>query len=607
VRIGPELPLLANARGRVEFSPQGFSVAGGSARAVGGEMTFDGGTQPDGSLRFTAQGSASAEGLQRTPELGLVSRVAGSLGGQANYRVTLGFVQGRPEFNLTSNLVGLSTELPPPLRKAADTALPLHYQTTVARESLAAGRTPQDTLRFELGSLVQAQFVRELSDDAPRVLRGGVGVNDTLPQPASGVAANLNLPVLDVGAWQAASTRLFGAPVGDGVVPGGYTPVQIGLRAQTLVMGGRTLTQVVAGLTLRDGLWRANIDADQLDGYVEARPGGAAAAGHVRARLSRLSLPRGEVEQVETLLDEQPASVPALDIVVEDFELRGKKLGRVEIEAVNRLAPEREWALERFNMTVPEAALTASGRWTRSAGSRGPARGRTALDFKLDLADSGAFVERMGGGRTIRGGKGRVEGTLAWPGSPLTLNTAGLSGQMNVAIEAGQFLQVQTGAARLLSVLSLQSLPRRLLGDFRDVFGEGFAFDSVTGDAKIEHGVASTNNLLMRGAQASVLMEGSADIAAETQALRVVVVPEINTGAASLAYSVINPVVGLSTFLAQLVLRQPLIEAGTREFHVSGSWSDPRVEPVERRHGQAGPSGEPRPEGPQAAASSPNN
>ena len=147
-------------------------------------------------------------------------------------------------------------------------------------------------------------------------------------------------------------------------------------------------------------------------------------------------------------------------------------------------------------------------------------------------------------------------------------------------------MKAEPGAARLLSVLSLQSLPRRLVLDFRDVFQEGFAFDSVTGDVKIERGQASTNNLRMRGVQAAVLMEGQADIERETQNLRVVVVPEINAGTASLAYAAINPAVGLGTFLAQLVLRKPIIAAGTREFRVTGPWADPKVDRIERKPGE---------------------
>ena len=61
-----------------------------------------------------------------------------------------------------------------------------------------------------------------------------------------------------------------------------------------------------------------------------------------------------------------------------------------------------------------------------------------------------------------------------------------MTGQVNVAIEQGQFMQAQTGpAARLLGVLSLQSLARRPTLDFRDVFQDGFAFDSVTGDVSM--------------------------------------------------------------------------------------------------------------------------
>jgi uncharacterized protein YhdP len=212
------------------------------------------------------------------------------------------------------------------------------------------------------------------------------------------------------------------------------------------------------------------------------------------------------------------------------------------------------------------------------------------MDFKLQLSDSGALLDRLGTRNAIRGGKGQLSGQVAWMGSPFALDTPSLSGQINVAIESGQFLKAEPGAARLLGVLSLQSLPRRLSLDFRDLFQEGFAFDSIAGDVKITQGVAQTNNLRMRGVQAAVLMEGSADIARETQDLRVVVVPEINAGTAALAYAVINPAIGLGAFLAQTLLRKPLTQASTREFHVSGPWADPKVEQVQRKLGDDVPS-----------------
>lgn len=520
----------------------------------------------------------------------------------AAYRLSLGFHRGHTEVAVTSNLVGLVSELPAPLRKSAETSLPMRFQTSLLPESLESGQAARDTLSFELGHVVYAQFVRDVSHDLPRVLRGGVGVHDAPPVPAAGVAANLNLGSVDADAWSALARKLGPAGGGEGGATGSsdYLPHSVALRAQEITTGARRITKVVAGISQNEGVWRANVEAEQLNGYVEYRmPGRTAGAGLVHARLARLSLPKAEAEGVESLLDDQPANLPALDIVVDDFELRGKRLGRIEIEAVNRGSSEtrdavREWRLSRLNMSTPEATLSATGTWgaavtptggTTSTTPSSGTRKRVLMNFKLDLADSGGFLERFGSGKAIKGGKGRLTGQVAWLGSPLSPDFTNMNGQLNLSVESGQFLKVEPGVARLLGVLSLQSLPRRLALDFRDLFQEGFPFDSVTGDVKIAQGVASTNNLRMRGVQAAVLIEGRADITRETQDLRVVVVPEINAGTASLAYAAINPAIGLGTFLAQIFLRKPMMQAGTREFRVSGPWADPKVERVERKPG----------------------
>ena len=272
-----------------------------------------------------------------------------------------------------------------------------------------------------------------------------------------------------------------------------------------------------------------DVDADQLSGYIEYRPpsGGGATPGRVHARLARLALERSAADDVTQLLDRQPASVPALDVTVEDLKLRGRGLGRLELQAVNRVAPERQWELLRLNLALPEAVFNATGRWvvagadgqrtgTESANDRpragtGPAR-VAEYRFELDIADSGALLRRFGSPDVVRGGKGVVKGTVRWLGTPLQPDFETTMGQFNVAIEQGVFLHTEAGgAARLLGVLSLQGLLRRLTFDFRDLSEDGFAFDSVAGDVAIERAVASTNNLVMRGAHAAVLLEGSAD------------------------------------------------------------------------------------------------
>lgn len=264
--------------------------------------------------------------------------------------------------------------------------------------------------------------------------------------------------------------------------------------------------------------------------------------------------------------------------MAEDFRLFGKKLGRLELNANNvRVSVGSEWRINKLTLINPDAELRAAGNWMAFG------RNNTSnLTYALDINDAGKLLERFGFVGVVRGGKGKLDGDVSWKGLPYSLDIPTLSGQVHMDMHSGQFLKVDPGAAKLLGVLNLQALPRRLVLDFRDVFSEGFAFDNIVGTASIAQGVATTDNLKMTGVAASVLMNGSADIARETQNLHLVVIPEVNLGTASLVALAINPVVGVGTYLAQLFLRNPLMKTLTFEYNVTGSWSDPLVVKQER-------------------------
>ena len=614
IQITPETPRMARARGSLVFTENGFGVNGGQVRSLGGDARIDGvigsvlpGPRPPQGLRI--QGVATADGLRQAKELGLVARLAQYATGGANYTATIGARGGVTELLVASNLSGLGLTLPAPFAKTADAALPLRLEISAVPNSLvpdSAGKLrEQDQLKLDIGRLASVAYVRDVSGPEAKVLRGSIAVglatDESAPLPDDGVLANVNTPLVDLDAWSAVLSHSSGAEgSGGSLIPAaamGYLPTSLAVRAREIAVGGRKLNHVLLGGAREGLLWRANMDATELNGYVEYRQPTDAATGRLYARLARLTIGPSTAQEVESLLEEQPASIPALDIVVEDFDLRGKKLGRVEVDAVNLAAVNspsrdvpREWRLNRFNITTPEAVLAASGNWTNivalaeAPGARlSRERRRTALKFKLDITDAGALLERFGMPGVVRNGKGKIEGRLGWIGSPITFDHATLGGDMNVNVENGQFLKTDPGIGRLLGVLSLQSLPRRLALDFRDVFADGFAFDFFRGDVSIEQGLARTSNLQMKGVTAAVVMEGQADIARETQNIKVVVVPEINAGSASLLASYINPVWGLSSFLAQLIVRKPLMESLTQEFVLDGSWAEPRVTKVERK------------------------
>ncbi len=596
VRLQSALPLFEKAQGNINFNESGFSLVGVNAQFLGGPIKLDGGSRKlpakstEANPLIRIQGQATANGMRQAKEIPWLNALAQQANGSTTYTASLGFKGGQSELSIQSQLQGLALNLPSPLNKRSDDMVAFKYDNTV--QSLNQNKATRDQIQMSWGRALSASYVRDLSGTEPRVINGRWQVGDVVGNPSQtdgGVLAIVNLPSISLDDWlqilsPPKSSPAYVASSNSSLSAASqtYLPNRMTLKANELTVQGRNLHNVSVNGSREGYVWRAQTDAREFSGYLEYRQSNNQNAGRIYARLARLSLPPSADQTVESLLEDSPVAIPALDIVVEDLELRGKKMGRVEIEAINtdptspRSNAGREWRLSKLNITVPEASFKASGKWVTSRD--GTQQAITDMNFRLDVSDSGDLLNRLGTKDALRGGGGKLEGQVSWQGSPLTLHYPTLGGRFNVNIGRGQFLQAEPGVAKLLGVLSLQALPRRLLLDFRDVFSAGFAFDTIRGDVTIQQGIANTRNLQMKGVNAIVQMEGSSDIARETQNLRVLILPEVDAGTASLLAGIaLNPAIGLSTFLAQLVLKQPLSRVNTQEFSIDGTWSDPKV------------------------------
>ncbi|MEN3363535.1 MAG: hypothetical protein V7606_809 [Burkholderiales bacterium] len=588
------VPPLQSANGKLDFNEKGFSLNGIRASFLGGPVNVSGGTQRDGGILVRADGSLTVDGIRRIYPSPTMQQIMNRITGGTRYSTTIRVRNKRPEIVVESSLQGLGLDFPAPLRKAANESLPLKFELAgLPSNDLASVR---DEIKLSVGSALSARYERQKPVEKGaewRLVRGGIGVNVPPPLPDSGLIANVSMQQLNIDQWRdvvgtAASTASSPQPAADGkpASPGiaqYIEPEVLAARATELIVMGKKLDNVVVGASHQKGVWQANIDSEQASGYVtwnESQSGRG--PGRVTARLASLVIPKSAATDVSELLDGKDTTtrIPGLDIVAENFELFGKKFGQLELSANNmRGADGWEWRINKLSIANPDGQLSATGNWSRSAGES-----TSSLVYSLQIADAGKMLDRFGFANVLRGGKGKMEGEVSWKGLPFSLDIPSLTGRVQLDMAAGQFLKVDPAAAKLLGVLSLQSLPRRLALDFRDVFSEGFAFDGVTATATIDQGVAKTSNFKMRGVAATVLIGGTADIAKESQNLHVVVIPEINVGAASVVYGLaVNPVIGVGTFLAQLFLREPLMKAFTFEYEITGPWKDPVVTKLVRK------------------------
>jgi len=161
-----------------------------------------------------------------------------------------------------------------------------------------------------------------------------------------------------------------------------------------------------------------------------------------------------------------------------------------------------------------------------------------------------------------------------------------LNGTLNLDTGKGRFLKMNPGAGKLLSVLSLQDLPKHVALGFTDVFSEGFQFDNINGKAAIRNGVIDTDDFKIYGSSAKATIKGYVDLNKETQDLKVKILPTLGSSVSLIGAFAISPVVGIGSLIVNKVLGDPLDKLVSFEYNVSGSWNEPSVIKVGRKQPQ---------------------
>ena len=603
VQVDKTIPKFTGVNGQLRFSETGIALNNIAATFLGGPIKLVATPSGAGRLTIKAEGRMDADALRSLTDNALTQKLSGAAGYKAEIDV-----RGRlATMRIESDLVGMSSDLPEPFRKVASDALPLLLQTVPNPIKTGGEFSEGDLLNAQIGKDIKLAFERRRDEKTQKlqIFRGGFGVQADPVLPDTGFSVVIKTPRIDLDQWTPIlaglrgidETVMRGSPSATATLTENISQLTIGFAqgfsllpssvaaaASEVRIGGREIKDVVVGATRVEGVWRANMLASGSSGYFTWRdPKPGEKIGSLSARFNRLLIPRAQADQLESLLDSSPDQLPGLDITAEEFIVDETSLGKIEFIAENESAANiPSWSIKSLKIENPAATLTATGDWK----SRAPSSARvTNLKFNLAIKDSGALLNMFGIKKAVKDGPGVLSGDLAWNGSPLAIDFASLAGKLELDLDKGQFLKVDPGVAKLISVFNLQSLPKRLTLDFGDVISEGFTFDDVKGSATVRGGIARTNSFNIKGVQARVKITGSADFANETQQLVVTVAPDLNLGLASLAYVAINPVIGLGSLAAQFAFRQPLQQLLTVEYDVKGSWVSPEVS--ERKRTQA--------------------
>ena len=546
----PGLPPLTDVNGELQFTSNRLDAQKIKAVMFGAPMTVDVATAGDGNVAIKAAGSFAMGNLRQQLGHPVFDHLAGSAPWTGNVKVR----KKSAEVRIESTLQGVSSSLPEPFNKTTADSLPLVFE----RKPGTAGR---DLTTLSLGEVLRLQLQRRTDQNA--IERGAIAIGGAaLRMPEKGIAVAVQAKRLDADFWRS----LANGGNGGG---GAELPItQAELRTDELIAFGRSIANLRLAASRSGNAWKADLRSRDASGTLEWDGRGA---GRISGRLAQLVLNEAATTTAGGS-HEAPEEMPAIDLVIDRFVFHGKEFGTVKLKAEN--AKDGFWNA-KVDINNEDASLGGEGRWRPS--STAP---ETRLDFKLTAKSIEKLLDRMGYPDALRRGAGNAEGSLSWSGSPVGIDYPSLAGRVKFEATNGQFNKLEPGVGRLLGVISLQSLPRRLTLDFRDIFSEGFAFDAIAGEAAVTRGIMETKNLHIYGPAAKVSMSGSVNLAAETQDLRVRVQPTIGETVAT-GVLLAHPATGAATWLINKLFGNPLDQAFSFEYAVTGPWADPKVEKVQ--------------------------
>lgn len=344
----------------------------------------------------------------------------------------------------------------------------------------------------------------------------------------------------------------------------------VDISTKSLDIFGQSIKQAHLQVFPVQRLWKININSSAVAGKISL-PMKLTSEGFIEAQFERLNLGSNTQSQQATQ-NFNLKKLPSISLTVNDFVYNDMRFGRLTLKAV----PGQEgMMIETLRLDSPYIEFQANGRWTYSNSSylQGSATTENVSRFLNSLGvDASNFVSS----------DGQLNFNLNWKGAPYSPSLNNLRGQASInfgkgrIVDVGESTDAKMGLGRMLSVFSLQTIPRRLTFDFSDLFQKGYSFDSVKGDFAFQNSNAFTSNLRFDGPIAKVTIKGRIGLLRKDYEFILSVTPYVSSSLPVAAGFITGgPIGGAAALAVGTVLGSAISKAATYRYLVTGPWNNP--------------------------------
>lgn len=250
-------------------------------------------------------------------------------------------------------------------------------------------------------------------------------------------------------------------------------------------------------------------------------------------------------------------------------------LGKVEFEIARET--DQLIILKNFNANRKGLNIELSGQWLMEDDY---SSSQLAGDIAIKKIE--AEMDKLGFDSIIKDSGADLTFDINWQGGIHDFSFATLNGKVHSEIDDGYLADV-SDTARIFSILSLQSLVRKLTLDFRDVFADGMFYSEIKGDAIIEKGIVYTDNMKMKGSAGDLWMKGNTNMVSGELDYRMSYKPNLTSSLPILGWiATLNPVALIAGVAIDEVITSNVVSEFT--FELTGTVEDPNLEEIDRKN-----------------------
>lgn len=560
---------LANLTGLLSFNEKGITNSSLTAIFSGSPLTIkmEPIQQPKQALQITFNVNSTIDTLQQTLHVPLLALLKGSLGLDGVLTLTDSSTD-LDNLKLQSSLQGVQVNLPKPLGKSKETQAPLVLNLDFDGDKVMR-------LRLNYDNRLSTDLWYDLSKKKSPLIRGDILIGNGLASSPKekGLKISGQLDVFEQKKW----LKAFSVIPQDASSPSFLDSVRwVDMTIHRLNVFHRDVTDVTfKAMQLPDHEWSIQIQQKDVSANVRYQSATHTLSGEVE----RLHIDNAYGSSTSKMGDAEtlsPSDIPNLNLTIQHLIYGDVDVGQVAVESKST---KTALDIESFKITTPAYEMALNGRWTKEN-----AVNRTDLTARLSISHLADGLDRWHLKPAVEAHDGSVSFSGGWPGKLTDFSIAKLTGQIEFLLKGGRIKDLgsategKIGFGKVLSIFSLQTIPRRLKLDFSDLSQNGYSFDQFKGDFKLKNGVMNTQNTTMDGPVAYVSMKGDVDLVKQSLFLNVNVTPYVMASLPIVATIVGGPVAGIATWAASKIINQGMYKVTAYSYKVSGPWSDPVVE-----------------------------